>query len=70
MVPYTGKAAYNVKGSTIYAAFNIPANQKLQCTPLRLDKQNLLKAQYAQLEWLLTDEFSLIGNKVLNFMNA
>ena len=30
----TGKAAYNVKGSTINAAFNIPANKKLQYTPL------------------------------------
>ena len=28
-----GKAAYNVTGSTTHAAFNIPANQKLQYTP-------------------------------------
>ena len=69
MVTPTGKAAYNVSSSTIHAAFNLPANQKLQYTPLGPDKQNTSLAQYAQLEWLWTDEFSTIGNKMLNFVN-
>ena len=64
------KAVYNVKVPTIHAAFNIPANQKLQHTPLGPDKLNALLVQNAQLEWLLTDEFSMLGNKMLNFMNA
>ena len=46
----TGKAGYNVKGSTIHAAFNIQANQKLQHTPLGTDKWNTVWAQYAILE--------------------
>ena len=59
----------NVKGSVIYAAFNIPGNQKLQYTPLGPDKLNTLLAQYAQVECVLTNEFSMIGNKMLTFMN-
>ena len=50
--------------------FNIAANQKLQYTPLGPDKQKTSQAQYAQLEWQLIDEFSVIGNKILKLMNA
>ena len=59
-----------MKGSTIHAASNIPANQKLQYTTIGPDRKNMLQAQHAKLDWLLTDEFSIIGNKMLNFMNA
>ena len=66
----TSKAAYNVKDSTIHAAFNIPANQKLQCIPLGPDKQKTLWVQYAQLEWLLADGLSMIGKNMVYFMDS
>ena len=66
----TGEPAYNVKGLTIHVAFNISLIWKLQYTPLGFYQQNKLQAQHAHLEWILTDEFSMIGNKVQNFMNA
>ena len=59
----TGKAAFNVRGTTIHAAFLIPANQKLQdYKPLSYDTLNTYRMKYRELEWILVDEISMVGN--------
>ena len=69
LVPPTGKAAYNIGGTTIHPALHIPPQQKLEYKELSLDVKNILKAHYIDLEWMLVDEFSIIGNSVFNFMH-
>ena len=47
----TGKAAYNVKGSTIHAALHIPANHSLhEYKLLSYDKLNTYRMRYRQLK--------------------
>ena len=47
----TGKAAYNVRGTTIHASFHFPANQPLQdYKPLSFDVLNTYRMIYRELE--------------------
>ena len=65
----TGKAAYNVKGSTIHAAFHIPANQSLQdYKPLTFDILNTLRVKYKDVEWILCDEISMVSNQLWKYV--
>ena len=59
----TGKAAYNVRGTTIHAAFHIPANQPLQnYKPLSFNVLNTHRMKYRELEWIFEDEISMVSN--------
>ena len=60
-VPSTSKAAYSVKGSTIHAALNIPANQKLQYNPLGPDNRKYIISKICTTgvaidRWFLIDQ--------------
>ena len=58
----TGKAAYNVRGTKIHAAFHFPGNQPLQdYKPLSFDVLNTYRIIYRELEWILGDEISVRG---------
>ena len=66
----TGKASYDVKGTTIHTALHIPANQSLQhCKPLPFDVLNTNQMKYRHLQWILTDEFSMISNDFLKYVH-
>ena len=80
----TGKAAVNIKGSTLHAAFKIPANKGFEyCT---LDSDRLIRRKYLyeyiqmrilntirtklrKLKVLFIDEISMVGSGMFNFLN-
>ena len=65
----TGKAAFNVRGRTINAAFHIPANQKLQdYKPLSYDTLNTYRMKHRELEWILVDEISMVSNDLRKYV--
>ena len=66
----TGKAANNVKGTIIHAAFHIPANQSLhEYSPLSHDVLNTYRARYRYLQWILIDEISMVSNDILKYVH-
>ena len=66
----TGKVAYNVRGTTIHAAFHIPANQPLQdYKPLSFDVLNTYRMKYMELEWILGDEMSMVSNDLWRYLH-
>ena len=66
----TGKAAYNVKGSTIHAALHIPANTPLHGYKLLShDILNTYGMKYRGLEWILHDEISVVSNEAWKYVN-
>ena len=68
LVAPTGKAAYNIKGQTIHRAFMIPANQNLEFKPLGFDSLNTARAKFHAINWVLLDEFSMVGKRLLLFI--
>ena len=66
----TGKAAYNVKGSTIHSALHIPASQSLhdykQMSHYTL---NTYQINYKHLQWIFFDEFSMACNNILRYIH-
>ena len=70
IVSPTGKAAYNVNGSTINSAFHVPANQPLyNYMPLSYDNINSYRAKYRNLRWILCDEISMVSNYMLRYIH-
>ena len=70
LVAPTGKAAFNIKGNTIHAAFHIPANQGLKnYTKLTWDNLNTYRAKYRELKWLIFDEISMVSNYMLRYVH-
>ena len=65
---YTGLAAYNIQGSTLHSAFCIEPNKKLTYKRLSDDKRNTLQTKYKDLNVLIVDEVSMVGNEMLNFL--
>jgi hypothetical protein len=65
----TGKAAHNIGGSTIHAAFCIPANQGFHFKPLDMQQLNTLRSRYHDLKVVIIDEISMVGRAMLNFVN-
>ena len=61
----TGKAAYNIHGTTIHQAFHIPANQRIEYRQLSWDNLSTLHKQFHGIQWVLIDEFSIVGNCML-----
>ena len=53
VVAPTGKAAYNVKGSTIHSALHIPASQSLHdYKQMSHDTLNTYQMKYKHLQWI------------------
>ena len=50
----------------IHRAFMIAANQKLEHRALSWVNLNILRKRFHGIEWILLDEFSMVGNTMLN----
>ena len=61
----TGKAAYLIKGNTIYSALAVPASQSLKnYKPLDSGRLNTLRSELGALKLILLDEVSMVGNSM------
>ena len=70
LIAPTGKAAHNIKGHTIHAAFHVPANQSLaNYTQLSWDNLNTYRSKYLNLQWIICDEISMVSNYMLKFIH-
>ncbi|KAJ8048747.1 ATP-dependent DNA helicase PIF1 [Holothuria leucospilota] len=70
LVAPTGKAAYNIRGSTIHSAFCIPANKSLSVySALTSEKLNTLQSKYRHLKLVIIDEISMVGIRLFNYIN-
>ena len=65
----TGKAAFNIKGNTLHAAFKIPANKGFEYCALDSDRLNTIRAKLRKLKVLFIDEISMVGSGMFNFLN-
>ena len=65
---FTGKAAYNINGVTIASAFHKKFNQSNQS--LNADELNTFRMKYRNLSVVIVDEVSMVGNKMLTFMDT
>lgn len=61
----TGKAAYNIGGITIHAAFCIPAVQGFKYKPLDMQQLSSFQTKYKSLKVVFIDEISMVGKKCL-----
>ena len=65
----TGKAAYNIRGQTIHRALKVPASQKLEYKKLTCDMLNTVRSNFHGKHWIIIDEFSMVGKRMLDFIN-
>ena len=65
---FTGKAAYNINGVTIASAFHKKYNQLNQA--MNSDELNTFRTKYRNLSVIIIDEISMVGNKMLNFIDS
>ena len=65
----TGKAAFNIKGNTLHAAFKIPANRGFEYCALDSDRLNTIRAHLKKLKVIFIDEISMVGSGMFNFLN-
>ena len=65
----TGKAAHNVNGNTLHHAFKIAPNRGFDYKPLTSDSLNTLRVKYIDLQVLIIDEVSMVGNRLMNTVN-
>ncbi|XP_078352155.1 uncharacterized protein LOC144636825 [Oculina patagonica] len=67
LVAPTGKAAYNIQGSTIHTALAVPANQSLKIyKKLDASRLNSLRCKFAGLKIIFIDEVSMVRNSMFN----
>ncbi|XP_062598648.1 uncharacterized protein LOC134260084 [Saccostrea cucullata] len=64
---HTGKAAYNIKGTTIASAFHRKMYQTQQ--HMGADELNSFRTKYQNLSVVIIDEISMVGNNMLTFIN-
>ena len=64
---YTGKAAFNINGSTICSAFKQKYKQSDQT--LTCDSLNTFRSKYKNLSVVIIDEISMVSNSMLSFIN-
>ena len=66
LMAFTGKAAFNISGTTIHSALHIPINQSLSnLNKLSTETLSKLTKQYEQLQFIVIDEISLIDAMML-----
>ena len=64
------KVAYNVKGTTIHSALHIPVNHSLHdYKHLSVDVLNTYQMKYRHLEWILSDEISMVNNDLWKYVH-
>ena len=64
---FTGKAAFNIGGSTISTAFHQKVKQSDQT--LSCDTLNTFRSKYRNLSVVIIDEISMVGNALLQFID-
>ncbi|MCG7875518.1 MAG: AAA family ATPase [Candidatus Thiodiazotropha endolucinida] len=64
---FTGKAAFNINGSTISSAFKQKYKQSDQT--LTCDSLNTFRSKYRDLSVVIIDEISMVSNSMLNFID-
>ena len=65
----TGKAAFNIKGSTLHSAFHIRPHQSLKYTALSDHEFNNLHNRFRNLKVVFIDEISMVGKNMFNYIN-
>jgi len=66
----TGKAAYNIKGTTLHSAFGIPANHSLATYQhLGNSRLNSMRTKFAKLQVIIIDEVSMVGSNMFSFID-
>jgi hypothetical protein len=67
---YIRKTTFNTNGTTIHSAFAIPLNKNLtKLNALSDERRDTFIKTYDQLCLLVIDEVSLVGNRMLSFIN-
>ena len=67
LMAFTGKAAFNIGGTTIHSALHISINQSLSnLNKLSIETLSKLTKQYEQFQFIVIDEISLVGARMLN----
>jgi hypothetical protein len=66
---YTKKNSFFIIGTTIYFAFAIPLNHFLMNSKIKWWKNDMLRRTYDQLQLVVINEISLVGNKILTFID-
>lgn len=64
---YTGKAAYNINGSTISTAFHQKFKQREQT--LNCETLNTFRSKYRNLTVVIIDKISMVSNSMLKFID-
>lgn len=64
LLAFTGKAAYNLGGTTLYSTFLLPFKRST-FAPLSSERLDALTKQYQQLRIVLIDEISLVSARML-----
>jgi len=65
---YTFKVTFNINGTTIHSRLSLPLNCK-HLQSLLVEKFNSLLKTYDELQLLVLDEVSLIGSRILFFID-
>ncbi len=67
---YRKKYIFNINGMTIHSTFAIPLNKNFnELKTLSDEKCDSLIRNYDQLHLLVIDEISLVGNRMLSFVD-
>lgn len=67
----TGRAAFNIKGSTIHSTFLLPLSQYGGPLPRLGDSvMNTVRSNFRDIELIIVDEVSMVGGKLFNHMNT
>ena len=65
----TGKAAFNIRGNTLYSALKIPANRGFNYCTLDRDRLNTIRSQLQVMQVVFIDEISMVGSGMFNFLD-
>ncbi|CAF1065793.1 unnamed protein product [Brachionus calyciflorus] len=68
LAAYTGKAAFNIKGSTLHTLFHLPLHAK-EVAPMGGEMLNKIKKQFENVRLLIIDEISLVGCNLFRKIN-
>ena len=67
----TGKAAFNIRGSTLHSAFKIPVEQcNAALKRLSSNVKNQLCSLYRDLKLLIIDEISMVSSKLFHHLDS
>jgi hypothetical protein len=67
---YIGKTTFNINGTIIHPTLAIPLNKMFnELKALNDEKHDMLIKEYDQLQLVMIDEISLVGNKMLTYID-